>query len=73
LILLKTHPVTLFAEKKRAGISSGDDDEDEDGEPLHDAVTKRLKRDELEESGKLKQFIAENFAKDAAPDLVQDR
>jgi hypothetical protein len=55
---------------------SGDEGEevgDDEGEGVHDAVTKRLKREELEESGKLKQSVAENFSKEAAPNLVEAR
>ena len=57
---------------------SGDDDDEEgdgDGEAdgLHDAVTKRLKREELEDAGKLKLSVADNFSKEAAPDLVLTR
>ena len=65
-----------ITERKRAGVLSGDDDDDEgDGEAdgLHDAVTKRLKREELEDAGKLKLSVADNFSKEAAPDLVQTR
>jgi len=67
--------ISLFVlERKRAGVLSGDEDS-ADGEagPLHDAVTKRLKREELEEAGKLKESVVENFSKEAAPDLVEPR
>ncbi len=63
-----------FSERKRAGLLSGEEDgEDEAAEPLHDAITNRLKREELEDSGKLQQSIAENFSTVAAPDLFQER
>jgi hypothetical protein len=54
-------------------LSGEEDGEDEAAEPLHDAITNRLKREELEDSGKLQQSIAENFSALAAPDLFQER
>lgn len=45
---------------------------DGDTQPLHSSITKRLKQAELEEAGKFKQSVAENFSKEAAPNLVQE-
>ncbi len=67
----------MLSERKRAGITSGDEDLEDDANKgdsgIHDAITNRLKREELEESGKFQQSIASNFSKEYVPDLVDIR
>ncbi len=67
----------FLSERKRAGIASGDEELEEDvkrgDSGIHDAITNRLKREELEESGKFQQSIASNFSKEYVPDLVETR
>lgn len=62
--------LNVFSEKRRRGIEDDEDAEEGDTDQIHSVITKRLKREELEESGKYKHSVADNYSKENVPSLV---
>jgi hypothetical protein len=62
----------LSLEKKRRGFEDDEDDEEGETDQIHDVISKRLKREELEESGKFKHSIAESYSKEKVSSLVHE-
>lgn len=62
----------MFTEKKRRGFEDDEDGEEGEADQIHAVISKRLKREELEEIGKYKHSIAESYTKEKVSSLVRD-